>query len=69
MKIKHLRVIKKYLKLEHPTEHLHRAGLYGRVARREKKHCLKPIEARGHYFHFWKNNVPKVNVLFLRTRC
>jgi hypothetical protein len=27
------------------------------------------FEARGHYFYFWKNNVPKVNRLFLRTRC
>ena len=23
----------------------------------------------GHHFYVWKNNIPKVNGLFLRTRC
>ena len=31
--------------------------------------CPEPLEARGHYFYVWKNNIPKVNCLFLRTRC
>ena len=27
-----------------------------------------PVESTGHYFHFWKNNVPKVNGLFCQDK-